>query len=152
MSMRAKLFTCLGLSFAVAVAAEPAWAQGFKWWQSDRFQQELALTLEQIGRLEETFQSMQPTLKSEKETLDKHESRLSKVINDPRADEAKVLEVLERVESARGQLSKSRTLLAFRMRRILTADQNVKFKALHEEWERNRRHKPGSPHEPRERR
>ena len=147
MSMRAKLFICLGLSLALLSAGERASAQGFKWWQNDRFQQELVLTEEQIGRLEEIFQSMQPTLKSQKQTLDRHEARLSKVINDPRADGAKVLEVLERVESSRSELSKSRTLLAFRMRRILTADQNVKFKALHEEWVRERRNKP-SPHEP----
>jgi Spy/CpxP family protein refolding chaperone len=146
--MRAKLFTCLGLSLVLLVATEPAAAQGFKWWQNDRFKQELVLTQEQIGRLEEIFQSMQPTLKSQKETLDKQESRLSKVINDPRADEAKVLEVLERVESARSELSKSRTLLAFRMRRILTADQNVKFKALHEEWVRERRNKSNPSPEP----
>ena len=147
MSMRAKSFICLALSLALVVTPR-ATAQSFKWWQSDRFQQELALTSEQINRLEETFQSLQPTLKTQKETLDKHESRLSKVLNDPRTDEAKVLEVLERVESARSELSKSRTLLAFRMRRILTADQNVKFKALHEEWDRQRRHKPGSSPEP----
>jgi hypothetical protein len=48
----------------------------------------------------------------------------------------------ERVESARADLSKSRTLLTFRMRRILTEDQNVKMKALHEQWERERRNRP----------
>ena len=146
MSMRPKLFLCLVLSLALLGALERGQAQGFKWWQNERFQQELGLTTEQTGRLEEIFQSLQPTLKTQKDTLDKLESRLSKVINDPRADEAKVLEVLERVESARGELSKSRTLLAFRMRRILTTDQNVKFKALHEEWVRERRNKSNPPH------
>lgn len=145
MRMRAKLFTCLVLSLALAGLPGPVRAQGFKWWQNDRFQQELALTAEQSERLEEIFQSLQPTLKTQKETLDKLESRLSKVINDPRSDEAKVLEVLARVESARGDLSQSRTLLGFRMRRLLTADQNVKFKALHEEWVRERRNKPNPP-------
>jgi Spy/CpxP family protein refolding chaperone len=140
------LFTCLVLSLALAGAPEPAGAQGCKWWQNERFRQELTLTSEQTERLEEVFQSLQPTLKTQKETLDKLESRLSKVLNDPRTDEAKVLEVLERVESARGELSKSRTLLAFRHRRILTADQNVKFKVLHEEWVRERRNKPNPPH------
>lgn len=145
MNMHAKLFTCLVLSLAIGGVADPVRAQGFKWWQSERFQQELSLTSEQTERLEEIFQSLQPTLKAQKDTLDKLESRLSKVINDPRSDEAKVLEVLGGVESARGALSQSRTLLAFRMRRLLTGDQNVKFKALHEEWERERRNKPNPP-------
>lgn len=146
MSMRAKLFTCLVLSLAIGGRPDPVRAQGFKWWQNERFQQELSLTTEQTDRLEEIFQSLQPTLKAQKETLDKLESRLSKVINDPRSDEAKVLEVLARVESARGELSQSRTLLGFRMRRLLTADQNVKFKAIHEQWERERRNKPNPPY------
>jgi Spy/CpxP family protein refolding chaperone len=146
MSMRAKLFSCLVLSLVLGSVSESLRAQSFKWWQNDRFQQELALTTEQTDRLDEIFQSLQPTLKAQKETLDKLESRLSKVINDPRSDEARVLEVLAKVESARGELSQSRTLLAFRMRRILTADQNVKFKALHEEWVRERRNKPNPDH------
>ena len=141
MSMRSNVFTCLVLSLALLGAADRAAAQGFKWWQDDKFQQELALTGEQITRLEEIFQSLQPTLKTQKETLDKQEARLSKVINDPVADEAKLLQVLEKVESARGELSKSRTLLLFRMRRILTSDQDVKMRALHEQWVRERRNR-----------
>jgi Spy/CpxP family protein refolding chaperone len=119
-------------------------AQGFKWWKSDRFQQELALTAEQVDRLEEIFQALQPTLKSQKETLDKYETKQSKVVSDPHADEALVLEAVERTEGARVELTKSRTLLTFRMGRILTSDQNVKLKALHEQWVRERR-KGSSP-------
>ena len=77
----------------------------------------------------------------EQQTLDQLEAKLSKVINDEHADEAMVLHALERVEAARGELSKSRTLMGFRMRRILTADQNVKMRALHEQWERERRNR-----------
>lgn len=147
MNTRGRWFVCLVLSLAVLGAASHARAQGFKWWQAERFQRELLLTDEQVTRLEEIFQSLQPTLKTQKESLEKLEARLSKVINNPQSDEAAVLQVAERVESARGELSKSRTLMLFRMRRILTSDQDVKMKALHEEWERERRNparqKPG---------
>ena len=146
--MRCKWFICLVLSLAVTACTAEASAQGFKWWQVERFQQELALTDDQVTRLEEIFQALQPTLKTQKETLDKMEARLSNVINDPRADEAAMLQVAERVESARGELSKSRTLMLFRMRRILTADQNVKMKALHEEWVRQRRNRSSSQKPP----
>jgi Spy/CpxP family protein refolding chaperone len=139
--MRSNVLACLVLSLTLLSVASGAGAQGFKWWQDEKFQQELALTGEQVTRLDEIFQSLQPTLKTQKETLDKAEARLSKVINDPMADEAKLLQVLERVESARGELSKSRTLLLFRMRRILTSDQDVKMRALHEEWVRERRNR-----------
>jgi Spy/CpxP family protein refolding chaperone len=142
--MRGKWFICLVLSLAVTVCTGDAAAQGFKWWQDQKFQQELALTAEQVTRLDEIFQALQPTLKTQKDTLDKLEARMSKVVNDPRTDEATMLQVAERVESARGELSKSRTLMLFRMRRILTSDQDVKMKALHEQWVRERRNRPSS--------
>ena len=141
MTMPAKFFICLVLSLALLGWPAQATAQGFKWWQNERFTQELVLTTEQVTRLEEIFQALQPTLKTQKETLDHLEAKLSKVINDEHADEAMVLHALERVEAARGELSKSRTLMGFRMRRILTADQNVKMRALHEQWERERRNR-----------
>jgi Spy/CpxP family protein refolding chaperone len=147
MRMPAKFFICLVLSLGVVGLPGPSAAQGFKWWQHDRFKQELALTTEQVTRLEEIFQAIQPALKTQHETLDKLESKLSKVVNDEASDEAMVLTALERVESARGELSKSRTLMSFRMRRILTSDQNVKMKALYEEWVRERRNR--SPRKPR---
>lgn len=130
---------CFALALCLLSWPPPAAAQGFKWWQSDRFQQELVLATEQVTRLEEIFQALQPTLKTQKETLDKFEVKLSRVLNDPRADEAAVLQAVERLEGARAELAKSRTLMMFRMNRILTSDQIVKMKALHEQWVRERR-------------
>ena len=144
MNLPPKLLTCLVLSLAVLSLPSAAAAQGFRWWQNQRFQTELALTAEQVTRLEDTYQALRPTLRNQKETFDKLEARLSRVINDPASDEAKVLTALERVEAARGELSRSRTLLTFRMRRILTEEQNIKLKALHEQWERERRNRTPS--------
>lgn len=141
-----KPFICLVLSLVLLGWPGAAAAQGFKWWQSDRFQQELVLTTEQVTRLEEIFQALQPTLKAQKEALDKFESKLSKVVSDPRSDEALVLQTVEKTEGARVELTKTRTLLTFRMGRILTSDQNVKLKALHEQWVRDRRKGSTPPH------
>jgi Spy/CpxP family protein refolding chaperone len=146
MRSTAKLFICLGLSLAVLGWPGLAAAQGFKWWQNDRFRSELTLTDEQVERLDEIFQALQPTLKAQKETLDKFEAKLSAVISDPQSDEAMVLQAAERTEGARSELSKSRTLLTFRMRRILTTDQNVKLRALYEQWARERRNRPSPQH------
>ena len=117
----------------------PAAGQGFKWWQSERFQRELALSADQSTRLEQVFQALQPLLQTQKATLDKHEAALSRVIADPKTDEAQVLMAVERVEAARSELARSRTLLTFRMRRILTTEQHVKMQAMHEQWSRDRR-------------
>ena len=102
MRMLAKPFICLVLSLVLVGWPGAAAAQGFKWWQNDRFQQELALTSEQVDRLEEIFQALQPTLKTQKETLDKYETKLSKVVSDPRADEALVLQAVEKTGRGAG--------------------------------------------------
>ena len=124
---------------ACLLMAGPVFAQGFKWWQSERFQRELALTADQSTRLEQVFQALQPLLQAQKAALDKHEAALSLVVADPKSEEAQVLMAVERVEAARGELARSRTLLTFRMRRILTTEQHVKMQAMHEQWSRDRR-------------
>ena len=139
MSILRKLFICLVLSLVVA-AAQPAAAQSFKWWQMERFQKGLTLTQEQIDRIEAIFQTAEPSLRAQKGALDKAEHKLSKVITDSKSDEATVLQAAERVEAARAELSRTRTLQLFRMRRVLSDEQNAKMKEMRER-ERDRKPK-----------
>ena len=48
------------------------------------------------------------------------------------------MDQVERVEAARAELNKSRTMMMLRMRRVLTRDQWAKFTALHQAAERER--------------
>jgi Spy/CpxP family protein refolding chaperone len=121
----------------VAAIATPVAAQG-KWWQSERFQKKLQLTEDQISRIEEVFQSAIPHLREQKKALDRLETQLSRLI-DTSADEAAVMQEADRVEAVRAELSKARTRMLLRMRRVLTAEQRVKFGELHEEWEREKK-------------
>jgi Spy/CpxP family protein refolding chaperone len=125
---------------AVLVLLVPAIAsaQG-KWWQSERFQRELHLTADQIARIEEVFQSAIPDLRRQKKALDGLETQLSRLI-DTSDDEALVMAEADRVEAARSELSKARTLMLLRIRRVLSADQRLRLRELHQEWERERRH------------
>src|SRR5688572_24877135 len=127
-----KFFICLMLSAVVLGAATPAAAQGFKWWQTERFQKELALTSEQITRIEGIYQTAQPLLRAQKEAFDRREEKLSKVIADPKSDEAAVVQATDRLELARNEMSRTRTLMFFRIRRVLNDDQLLKLNALHE--------------------
>lgn len=125
------------LAFIVALAPSVVAAQS-KWWQSERFQRELQLSTDQIARIEEVFQSAMPELRKQKKTLDRAEDDLSRLI-DTSEDEAPVMAQADRVEEIRSELSKARTLMLLRMRRVLSAEQRLKLGALHEEWERNRK-------------
>jgi Spy/CpxP family protein refolding chaperone len=137
-----KLFIPLLLSLIVFAAAQPAAAQSFKWWQMERFQKGLTLTEEQTARIEAIFRTAEPSLRAQKAALDKAEHKLSKVITDSTSDEAAVLQAAERVEAARAELSRTRTLQLFRMRRVLSDEQNAKMKEMHDHDRRERENKP----------
>jgi len=142
MSRWRALFCCLalllGLPSLVGVPSEVR-AQGFKWWESDRFKTELGLTPDQPAKLEEVFQGLLMKMTAGKESLDRLEKRLSDVIAEGTAPEADVMKLVDQVEAARADLNKTRTLMVYRMRRLLTPDQRVKMKALHDKWEQERR-------------
>ena len=121
----------------------PAFAQGFKWWQTERFQKELVLTTEQITRIEGIYQTTEPLLRAQKQAVDRREEKLSKVIPDPKSDEPTVLQATDRLEAARNEMSRTRTLMLFRIRRVLTDEQNVKMNAMHDH-DRAEREKPNA--------
>ena len=120
-------------------AVQPVAGQSFKWWQSERFQRELALSPEQITRLEDIYQGAGPAMRSQKATLDRLQGELSKLVSDGRADDATADELIAKVEAARAELGHTRGVMLYRMRRLLTSDQHVKFKVLFSEHERDRR-------------
>jgi Spy/CpxP family protein refolding chaperone len=126
-----KFFICLMLSAIVLAFPAVASAQG-RWWQSERFQKELALTPEQITRIEGIYQSARPLLRAQKEAFDRREEKLSKVIADPKSDEAMVVQATDRLEAARNEMGRTRTLMIFRIRRVLTDEQHLKLNAMHE--------------------
>jgi Spy/CpxP family protein refolding chaperone len=129
-----KLFICLVLSLIVQAAAAPAEAQGFrfKWWQTEQFQKELKLTPEQVTRIEGIFQASEPLLRAQVQAVDRREEKLSKVISDPKSDEAAVIQATDRLESARNEMTRTRTLMLFRIRRVLNDEQLVKLNTLHD--------------------
>jgi Spy/CpxP family protein refolding chaperone len=123
----------------VCILGAGASAQGFKWWQDDRFKRELALSAEQIDRVEAIYQSTGPAMRTQKAALDRLQADLSKVVAEGTADEQTARDVMSRVEAARSELGLTRALMLYRMRRILTSDQHVKLQVLFDERERERR-------------
>lgn len=136
-----KLFICLVLSLSVT-AATPAFAQGFKWWQQERFQKELKLTPDQITKIEGIFQALAPIARSQKQAVDRHEEKLSKVIAEPKSTEADVMQATDRLELARNEMTRTRTLMLFRIRRVLSPEQVVKLNEMHDHDRKDHDKKP----------
>jgi Spy/CpxP family protein refolding chaperone len=112
-------------------------AQGFKWWQNDRYRSELGLTADQSRRLEEIFQNTQPTLRAQKKAFDAAETEFTRLVEN--GNDSAVMEQVLNVEAARAELNKTRALMLLRMRRALTTDQWVKLGAMHQADERERK-------------
>lgn len=129
----------LALALLPAVAAGGNDQQRRKWWQDDKVKTELGLTEEQAASVEAIFQAALPRLRAAKQQLDTLETELSQLIRESNEDESVVAAQIDKVEAARGDLSKTRTLMLYRIHRVLTPEQNAKLRDL-----RDRRSKDGS--------
>jgi Spy/CpxP family protein refolding chaperone len=128
----------VALCVIAAVPAAGGQAGKFKWWQSERFVRELALTADQSARIEQVFQASWPALHAAKADLDRLEGELSNLIAEGTASESKVLQQIDRVEASRSAMGRTRSLMLYRMHQILSAEQRVKLKALYEAVEREK--------------
>lgn len=143
-------FRRYGLAAALAIAllwpsaAVPADAgQKAKWWRSELYQRELALTADQVSRIEGIFQESWPSLQESKQELDRLEKQLSAAIADGTAEESRVVRLIDEVEASRSALGRTRSLMLFRIHRLLTPAQRTRLKALHEE--QHRKSQDGGP-------
>ena len=126
-------------SFAVAqtpAAPPPAQSQPgqpprFAWWRDDHYQKHLALTADQVSRLEAIWQAALPDLRKGRDELDRQEAELSRLI-ETNADETAVVHQVDKVEGIRSRLNKTRTMLIWHHRQLLTPEQRVKFTAMRE--------------------
>jgi Spy/CpxP family protein refolding chaperone len=122
---------CLVVAVVSSAGAQETRRRG-KWWQSESMKQELALTADQSVRIEEIFQATRPELTAANERLDALQAELSRTLADENAQEAAVARQIDFVEAARSELSKLRTLMLFRMHRVLTPEQRLKMSTLHD--------------------
>jgi len=128
-------------TFLLPLTAIASQAQPFAWWKSEQFRLELQLTPEQSAQIDQIFQSTLPELRSEIEELDRQETRLNRLIEN-NVDEAVIVRHIDRVETSRANLNKTRALMLVRMRRVLTPEQRARMRQLEEAARQNRAPRP----------
>jgi Spy/CpxP family protein refolding chaperone len=138
MEISRKFFVCIALSLLTLLWAVPADAQRFRWWKDDQFARELALTPDQSSRIESVFQAAQPELRAQARALSMLEDELSKLVQEARVEESEIEHFVTKVESARADLAKTRTMMIYRIRRILSLEQNEKLHKLFEQREKEK--------------
>src|SRR5438046_6714796 len=133
-SRRGSLAVMLLLAMTVSARAQ---SFGFPWWRDAQFQKDLSLTTDQSARIDALFQANMPSLRQGRDDLDRQEAELSRLIT-LGADEKQVTQQIDKVETIRARLNKSRTLMLLHMRQVLTADQRGKLNKLYEQREKDR--------------
>jgi Spy/CpxP family protein refolding chaperone len=112
------------------------------WWIDPKLRAELSVTDQQSAAVEQIWQKSVPALRESRARLEKLEDALTQLTRDDSADEATVIAQIDRVETARAEAIKLRTVMIYRMNRILTPDQRARVKAMFEKRDQQRRNQP----------
>jgi Spy/CpxP family protein refolding chaperone len=109
-----------------------------KWWIDPQLRAELAITDAQSAAVDDIWQKSLPQLRDGRGLLEKQEDVLSQMIAADAA-EAAITAQIDRVENMRAELAKGRTLMIYRMNKLLTPEQRAKVKAMMDRRDSNRR-------------
>lgn len=144
--LQAPLLVRRAVVLACLLAAAPALAgdERSKWWIWPESRTELGISDAQSRELEAVFQSLLPRLRAEKQALDREDAALARLMADG-SDEAAIGVAIDRVETARSAVNKTRTWMLVRMNRVLSPEQRVKLQALHERRQREHRPRHAAP-------
>jgi Spy/CpxP family protein refolding chaperone len=104
-----------------------------KWWRGEEAARDFGITAQQSKDLEAIFQQTLPMLKAKKADVDREEKRLSSLMAAASTtNESAVIQAVEKVEAARSSLSRTYTMMQYRMFRLLTPEQRAKVQAYHD--------------------
>jgi Spy/CpxP family protein refolding chaperone len=109
------------------------------WWKAPETRTELGISDKQSKEIDDIFQETVPGLRAAKEELDKLDEAVAKLIKEGTADIAVVSRQVGQAEQARANLTTKRTVMLYRMHRLLTPEQRVKLDAMFAQREAERR-------------
>lgn len=101
-----------------------------KWWVDEQSRAQLGISDQQSAEIEQIFSSSLPKLRAQRQELDQLETVLAQTIKDSVADPSVVKRQVDQVENLRAELNKGRTVMLYRMHRVLSADQRQKLQEL----------------------
>lgn len=122
------------------LSAPAAWAQppGPPWWKDGRSREELRLSDDQSARVDALFKEALPKMRASYEELSRQEKQLSVLVAGNDTTEADIVRHLKQVTAARAELNKVRTLMLYRMYRVLSPEQRAKLEEIRKRHERER--------------
>ena len=109
------------------------------WWKSPDTRTELGISDKQSKDIDDIFQATLPSLRAAKDELDKLDDAVASLIKEGTADIAVVARQVGQAEQARANLTTKRTVMLYRMHRLLTPEQRTKLDAMFARREAERR-------------
>jgi Spy/CpxP family protein refolding chaperone len=109
------------------------------WWKAADTRAELGITDKQSKEIDDIFQATLPSLRAAKDELDKLDDALDSLIKEGTADSSVVARQVGQAEQARANLTTKRTVMLYRMHRLLTPEQRTKLDAMFARREAERR-------------
>jgi Spy/CpxP family protein refolding chaperone len=127
---------------AVAMAQEP---DVFAWWDRP-IARNLNLTPEQTKQVQAAVREYRDRLIEQRASVQKAEANLRDLMDEDQVNEAQTREAIEKVVAARGELMRSVSQMALRMRTVLTAEQwqRVRRRAMQQLIERRQQRGAGA--------
>ena len=113
----------LGAACVAVAAALPGFAGQAQWWNSPTVQRDLALTKEQITKIDAVFRFDLPERRRIAGEQEQLETRLAATLCDGDADDATALSLVDQVVAKQAERHVRRTQMLVRMYRLLTVRQ-----------------------------
>jgi Spy/CpxP family protein refolding chaperone len=101
-----------------------------RWWTNPQTAKEIGLSTEQQKKMDDIFQQNRLALIDLNAAVEKQEVTLEPLVSADQPDEARILAQIDHVAQARADLEKANARMLLGIRRVLTADQWQKLKAI----------------------
>jgi Spy/CpxP family protein refolding chaperone len=100
------------------------------WWKNPKDMAEIGLSADQSTEIDRIFHAEIAKMRPLRETVTGLERALDETMRANTADIDAFARQVNKIESKRAELNSMRTVMLYRMRRVLNADQNARFQAM----------------------
>jgi Spy/CpxP family protein refolding chaperone len=112
---------------SLVVAGQAVSAKRGRWWRDSAIQRQLALSSEQVSRLDSIFNRDREARIELYKKLARRDAELRQTIEIGEADDATVMRLSDELETLRRQRNTRRSLMLLAMYKVLTPSQRIKL-------------------------
>jgi Spy/CpxP family protein refolding chaperone len=110
--------------FAISVQAQ---STHYKWWLAHDIQTQLHLTSLQVKKINDVFESTLAVRRAQRQELDTLDRQLDALLDNAAAEDRDAEALIKRVEDAHARRNVARTMMLYKMRKVLTPEQRRWF-------------------------